>query len=53
MNQAIMITVEDCGKENFAKAVTRNGQKKKTYYLIKGWAYVRGRTTRAISSRSC
>lgn len=42
MNQAIMITVEDCGKENFAKAVTRNGQKKKTYYLIKGWAYVPG-----------
>lgn len=42
MNQAIMITVEDCGKENFAKAVTKNGQKKKTYYLIKGWAYVPG-----------
>lgn len=42
MNQAIMITVEDCGRENFAKAVTKNGQKKKTYYLIKGWAYVPG-----------
>lgn len=42
MNQAIMIRVEDCGRENFAKAVTRNGQKKKTYYLIKGWAYVPG-----------
>lgn len=42
MNQAIMITVEDCGRENFAKAVTRNGRKKKTYYLIKGWAYVPG-----------
>lgn len=40
MNQAIMVTLEDCGKENFAKAVTKNGQKKKTYYLIKGWAYV-------------
>lgn len=42
MNQAIMIWVEDCGRENFAKAVTKNGQKKKTYYLIKGWAYVPG-----------
>lgn len=42
MNQAIMIVVEDCGRENFAKAVTRNGQKKKSYYLIKGWAYVPG-----------
>ncbi len=42
MNQAIMITLEDCGRENFAKAVTKNGQKKKTYYLIKGWAYVPG-----------
>ncbi len=42
MNQAIMVTLEDCGKENFAKAVTKNGQKKKTYYLIKGWAYVPG-----------
>jgi len=31
MNQAIMIVVEDCGRENFAK---------KAYYLIKGWAYV-------------
>jgi GT2 family glycosyltransferase len=29
MNQAIMIVVEDCGKE-------------KNYYLIKGWAYVPG-----------
>lgn len=42
MNQAIMISVEDCGRENFAKAVTKNGQKKKAYYLIKGWAYVPG-----------
>ncbi len=42
MNQAIMIVVEDCGKENFAKAVTRNGQSEKEYYLIKGWAYVPG-----------
>lgn len=40
MNQAIMIVVEDCGKEQFAKAVVRNGMEKKTYYLIKGWAYV-------------
>lgn len=40
MNQAIMIVVEDCGKEQFAKAVIRNGMEKKTYYLIKGWAYV-------------
>lgn len=42
MNQAIKIVVEDCGKENFAKAVTKNGRKKKAYYLIKGWAYVPG-----------
>lgn len=42
MNQAIKIVVEDCGKENFAKAVTKNGQKKRSYYLIKGWAYVPG-----------
>lgn len=42
MNQAIMIVVEDCGRENFAKAVTKNGQKKRAYYLIKGWAYVPG-----------
>jgi hypothetical protein len=40
MNQAIMIVVEDCGKENFAKAVTRNGEAKKDYYLIKGWSYI-------------
>lgn len=42
MNQAIMIVVEDCGKEKFAKSVMKNGQKKKSYYLIKGWAYVPG-----------
>ena len=30
MNQAIMISVEECGKEHFQK----NG---KPYYLIKGW----------------
>jgi GT2 family glycosyltransferase len=42
MNQAIMIVVEDCGKENFAKAVIRNGEEKKEYYLVKGWAYVPG-----------
>ena len=35
MNQAIMISVEECGKEHFQK----NG---KPYYLIKGWAYVPG-----------
>lgn len=42
MNNAIMVVVEDCGKENFVKAVTRNGERKKAYYLIKGWAYVPG-----------
>lgn len=42
MNQAIMIVVEDCDKENFVKAVTGKGQEKKAYYLIKGWAYVPG-----------
>lgn len=42
MNQAIMIVVEDCGKEKFAQAVTRNGKEKKEYYLIKGWAYIPG-----------
>ena len=35
MNQAIMISVEECGKEHFQK-------KEKPYYLIKGWAYVPG-----------
>lgn len=35
MNQAIMIVVEDCGKERFVKTT-------KPYYLIKGWAYVPG-----------
>ncbi len=38
MNQAIMNVVENCGKEKFLKA----GNRKKTYYLIKGWAYVPG-----------
>lgn len=42
MNNAIMVVVEDCGKENFAKAMTKNGTRKKSYYLIKGWAYVPG-----------
>ncbi|MDE7272135.1 MAG: glycosyltransferase family 2 protein [Lachnospiraceae bacterium] len=42
MNQAILIVVEDCGKEEFSKAVTENGHKTKTYYLVKGWAYVPG-----------
>lgn len=42
MNNAIMVVVEDCGKENFVKAVTKNGKRKKSYYLIKGWAYVPG-----------
>lgn len=42
MNQAIMVVVEDCGKEQFVKAVTKNGERKKSYYLIKGWAYVPG-----------
>lgn len=35
MNQAIMIVVEDCGKECFVRTT-------KPYYLIKGWAYVPG-----------
>ena len=35
MNQAIMISVEECGKEHFQK-------KEKPDYLIKGWAYVPG-----------
>ncbi|MDE7477660.1 MAG: glycosyltransferase [Lachnospiraceae bacterium] len=42
MNQAIMISVEDCGKEDFARTVDKNGQEKKAYYLIKGWAYIPG-----------
>lgn len=42
MNQAILIVLEDCGKEKFAKAIARNGKEKKSYYLIKGWAYVPG-----------
>lgn len=42
MNNAIKVVVEDCGKENFVKAVTKNGERKKSYYLIKGWAYVPG-----------
>lgn len=42
MNNAIMIVVEECGKEKFVKAVTKNGERKKSYYLIKGWAYVPG-----------
>lgn len=42
MNNAIMIVVEDCGKEKFVKAVTKNGERRKSYYLIKGWAYVPG-----------
>lgn len=36
MNQAIMIVVEECGKEKFLK--TGN----KSYYLVKGWAYIPG-----------
>ena len=42
MNNAIMVVVEECGKEKFVKAVTKNGERKKSYYLIKGWAYVPG-----------
>lgn len=38
MNQAIMIAVEECGKEKYLKA----GQQQKPYYLMKGWAYVPG-----------
>lgn len=42
MNQAIMIVVENCGRENFAQASTGNGKERRHYYLIKGWAYVPG-----------
>ncbi len=42
MNNAIMIVVEDCGKEQFVKAITKNGGRRKSYYLMKGWAYVPG-----------
>lgn len=42
MNNAIMVVVEDCGKEKFVKAVTKSGAHRKSYYLIKGWAYVPG-----------
>ena len=38
MNQAIMIVVEECGKDKFYRA----GSRKKAYYIIKGWAYVPG-----------
>ncbi len=38
MNQAIMIVMENCGKEKFVKA----GSRKMSYYLVKGWAYVPG-----------
>ncbi len=34
MNQAIMISVEECGREHT--------KERKPYYLIKGWAYVPG-----------
>ena len=42
MNNAIMVVVEDCGKEQFVKALTKGGKQKKAYYLIKGWAYIQG-----------
>lgn len=44
MNNALMIVLEDCGRENFAKAnlMTKGGEEEKAYYLIKGWAYVPG-----------
>ena len=42
MNNAIMVVVEDCGKEQFVKALTKGGKQKKAYYLIKGWAYISG-----------
>lgn len=35
MNQAIMISVEECGRQHYQK-------EEKPYYLIKGWAYVPG-----------
>ena len=42
MNNAIMVVVEDCGKEQFVKSLTKGGKQKKAYYLIKGWAYIPG-----------
>lgn len=42
MNNAIMVVVEDCEKEQFVKALTKGGKQKKAYYLIKGWAYIPG-----------
>lgn len=35
MNQAIMISVEECGRQHYQK-------EEEPYYLIKGWAYVPG-----------
>lgn len=35
MNQAIMVVVEDCGRDGYIR-----GEFQKTHYLIKGWAYV-------------
>lgn len=37
MNQAILIVVEECGKEKLPK-----DSKKKEYHVIKGWQYVPG-----------
>lgn len=38
MNQAIMIVVEECGREKFRRA----GAQGKSYYIMKGWAYIPG-----------
>lgn len=46
MNNAIMLSIEECGKEKFMKVpVTLSGGKEKElkdYYLVKGWSYVPG-----------
>ena len=38
VNQAIMITMEECGKAEYQ----RTGAKGKGYYMLKGWAFVPG-----------
>ncbi len=38
VNQAIMITIEECGKSEYQKI----GNKRKGYYMLKGWAFVPG-----------
>ena len=38
VNQAIMITIEECGRAEYQKI----GNKRKGYYMLKGWAFVPG-----------